>query len=94
MVDKVRDEGKGVRVFDGVRVDILVVLAGTYQSILLWDEEEREHLGGLGWLDFARGEMFVYEASASLVLLRVQGVNFGHFRHKVNIQVDSVVERA
>jgi hypothetical protein len=38
-IDKVGDEGKRVRVFDGVGVYILVVLAGTYQPILLRDEE-------------------------------------------------------
>jgi hypothetical protein len=83
--DEVRDEWEGIHVFDGVRIDISVVLAGTYQSILLWNEEEWGHLGGLGRLDLACGKMFVYEASASLVLLRVQRVYFGHLRHKVCI---------
>jgi hypothetical protein len=40
-VDEVRDKGEGVCVFNGVGVDIPVVLAGTYRPIFLRDKEER-----------------------------------------------------
>jgi hypothetical protein len=36
MVDKVRDEGKGVRIFDGVRVDILVETTNYSLRVLMF----------------------------------------------------------
>jgi hypothetical protein len=36
--------------------------------------------------------MIIHKASASLMLLEVQRIYFGHLRHKVSIEVDSVVE--
>ena len=50
-VHEVGDERKGVGVVDGVFVDITVVLARAESSVLLFDEEERRGLGGVGWTD-------------------------------------------
>jgi hypothetical protein len=91
-VDEVRDEQKRVGVFDGMGVDILVVLAGTYHPILLGDEEEGWHLGGLGRLNLASGKVFVYKAFTGFMFLGVQRVYFGHLRHKASVKVNSMVE--
>ena len=56
---EVGDERKGIGVADGVFVDIAVVLAGAESSILLFDEEERGCLGGIGRADLSRGEVFI-----------------------------------
>jgi hypothetical protein len=40
VIYEVRDERKRVCIFDHVGIDILVVLTGMYQSILLGNEEE------------------------------------------------------
>ena len=40
LVYKVRDEGKGVSVANGVFIDIAVVLAGAESTIFLFDEKE------------------------------------------------------
>ena len=39
-VDKIRDEGKGVSVTDGMFIDVVVMLAGMESSIFLFEEEE------------------------------------------------------
>ena len=52
-VDKVRDEGEGVCVTDGMLVQIVVILAGAEFPILLFDKEERGGLGGVGGTDFS-----------------------------------------
>ena len=52
-VDKVRDEGEGVCVVDGMLIQIAVILAGAEFPILLFDEEERGGLGGVGGTDFS-----------------------------------------
>jgi hypothetical protein len=70
-IDEVGDEGERVRVFNDVRVDIPVVLAGTYRPILFRNEEEREGLGRFGWLDLSSGKVCIYEVSASLMFLWV-----------------------
>ena len=58
-VYEIGDEGKRVGVADSVFVDVAVVLAGAESSILLFDEEEGRGLGGIGWADFSRGEVFI-----------------------------------
>ena len=52
-VNKVRDEGEGVCVTDGMLVQIAVILAGAEFPILLFDKEERGGLGGAGGTDFS-----------------------------------------
>jgi hypothetical protein len=76
VIYEVRDERKRVCIFDHVGIDILVVLTGMYQSILLGNEEEWWCLGELGWLDLACGKMFVHKALASLMLLWIQEVQW------------------
>ena len=44
---------------DGVFVDVAVVLAWAEPSILLFNKEEGRGLGGVGWMDFSRGEVFI-----------------------------------
>ena len=56
---EVGNEGKGVGVADGVFVDVSVVLAGAESAVLLFNKEEGGGLGGIGWTDFSRGEVFV-----------------------------------
>ena len=52
-VNKVRDEGEGVCVVDGMLVQIAVILAGVEFPVLLFDEEERGGLGRVGGTDFS-----------------------------------------
>ena len=47
LVNKVRNEGKGVGVVGGVFTEVSIVLAGTEFAILLLDKEERGCLGGV-----------------------------------------------
>ena len=47
-VDEVRDEGERVGVAGSVFVQVSVVLTGAKTAVLLFDEEERGCLGGIG----------------------------------------------
>jgi hypothetical protein len=47
-VNKVGDEGEGVCVLDGVRVDISVVLAGRTKPSFLWTKKNGDAWGDLG----------------------------------------------
>ena len=51
-VYEIRDEGEQVGVTDSMFVDVSVVLARTESSIFLFDEEERQSLGGVRGADF------------------------------------------
>lgn len=48
LVNEFRDEGEWVAVFDRHFVQLAVVLYGTEQAILLFDEEEGQSEGGFG----------------------------------------------
>ena len=40
-------------------IDVVVVLAGTESSILLFDKEERRCLWRIGQMDLSRGKVFI-----------------------------------
>ena len=60
---------------DGMFVDVTVVLAGAESSILLFNEEERRSLGGVGRADLAGCEVLIQEVSG-FTLVRGEGVYF------------------
>ena len=61
LVYEIGDEGKGVGVADGVFIEVTIVLAWAKSSVLLFDEEERGGLGGVGRADLSGGKVFVEE---------------------------------
>ena len=54
-IDEVRDERERIGVLDGMLIQVVIILAGTEFSILLFDEEERGGLGRVGGVDLSRG---------------------------------------
>ena len=55
LIDRIRDEGEGVGISDGVFIQVVVVLAGMEFPILLLDKKERGGLGGIGGMDLPQG---------------------------------------
>ena len=88
---EVRDERKGVGVADGVFIDVAVVLARAESSILLFDEEERRGLGGVGRADLPRGEVFVQKVFSGFAFIWGEGINFPDLRGKGVIKIDFMI---
>ena len=88
---KVGDERKGVGVADGVFVDVVVVLARAESSILLFDEEERRSLRGVGRADLSRGEVFVKEVFGGFAFIRGEGINFPDLQGEGVIEIDLMI---
>ena len=88
---EVGDERKGVGVADGMFVDVAVILAGAKSSILLFDEEERRGLGGVGWAYLSRGEVFVQKVFGGLAFVWGEGVNFPDLWGKGVVKIDFMV---
>ena len=72
-------------------VDIAIVLAGAESAVLLFDEEEGRSLGGIGWADLPRSEVFVQEIFGGFAFVRGEGVNLPDFRGEGFIEVDFMV---
>ena len=77
-VDEVGNQGEGVCISDSMVVEVSVILARSEASVLFLDEEERGSLGGLGWTDFPRTEVFVDELICSLSFFDRQGIKFSY----------------
>ena len=90
-VHEIRDEGEWVGVADGVFVDVAVVLTGAKSTVLLFNKEERRGLGGVGWADLSRGEVFIQEVLSGFTLVRGEGVHFPDLRGEGIIEIDFMI---
>ena len=91
LIHKVGDEGKGVGVADGVLVDVMVVLAGAESAILFFNKEEGGGLGGIGWADLSRGEVFVQEVLSGFVFVQGEGIYLSDLRGEGVVKIDLMV---
>ena len=60
-IDEVGDMREGISVFDGMQVDVMIVLAGTEHVIFLQNKEEGRHLQGFEGNDLALLQVFINE---------------------------------
>ena len=60
-IDEVGDTREGVSIFDGMGVDVVIVLAGTEHAVFPQDKEEEGCLWGLGGDDLSFLEVFINE---------------------------------
>ena len=79
-VDKIGDQGKGIRVLNSMAIEILVVLARSEATILFFDEEKRRSLGGFGQANFSRAKVFIDELIRSFPFFDREGIEFSYFR--------------
>ena len=76
---------------DSVAVKVVVILAGSEASILFLDKEERRSLGGFGWLDFSRANIFVNKLIRGFPSLDRERVELSYFWDKGFIKVYGMV---
>ena len=71
--------------------DVAVVLAWAEPSVLLFNEEEGRGLGGIGWTDLSRGEVFIQEVLSGLAFVWGEGIYFPDLRGEGVVEIDLVV---
>ena len=91
VVDQFRDEGQGVCIADGMRVQVMIILAGAERTVLLCNKEERSGLWGLGWNDLPGLKVFVNKHLACLLFLWVERVYLRDLRNEQGFKVYGVV---
>ena len=91
LVHKIRDEGEWIGIADGVFVDIAVVLTWAESAVLLFNKEERRGLGGVGWADLSRGEVFIQEVLSGFTLVRGEGVHFPDLWGEGVVEIDLMI---
>ena len=69
----------------------MVVLAGMESTILFVDEEERECLRGVRWMDLSIVKVFLEEVLLSFVFIRRERVDLPDFRGEGVVEVDFVI---
>ena len=72
--DEVGDKREGIHIFDGMFIEISVILDWLEFAILLFDKEEGRSLGGFRWSDSSCLEVFVDKVLAGNYLLWVQQI--------------------
>ena len=86
------DEGKRVGIFDRVLIEIAIILARSQSTVLFLNKETWGGLGGSGFPNLARLEVFIDERLTCYRLLRVHGIGFGYFRDEGFLQLYSMVK--
>ena len=59
-------------------VDIVVILARAKSSVFLFDEEEREGLRRVGWVNLFRGEVLIKEVFGGFSFFRGERIYFSN----------------
>ena len=90
-IDEIRDKGKGVGVSNGMFVQVVVVLARTETTILLFDEEDWECLRGVQGVDLPTVKVFLEEILSGFMFFRGERVNPSNFGSEGVIKVDLVI---
>ena len=90
-VDEVRDQREGVRVSDGVFIEVTIVLAGSESAVLFLDKEEGRCLRGFRRADLPGAKVFINEVIGSLSFFYREGVKFPNLWDKGFTEIDGVV---
>jgi hypothetical protein len=90
-VEKIRDSGKRVGVADGGFVELLIVLAGTERTVLLFDKEEGGGLWGEGMADISFLEVILDEGVEFALLVWRQAVNLPSLWFETGLEIDAMV---
>ena len=72
-------------------VDIAVVLTWVKSAVLLFNKEERRGLGGVGWADLSRGEVFIQEVLSGFMLVWGEGVHFPDLWGEGVVEIDFMI---
>ena len=78
LVNKVRDQRKGVDIFDSVFVQVMIILTRAEGAILLSYKEEWGCLRQLGGSDFSFPKVVLDKLFSSFLFIWRQGVCFSH----------------
>ena len=91
-VDKVGDTRKRISVLNCMRIDVMIVLAGTEHAILLWDKEEGGHLWELGRKDLPFVEILIIERLEGLHFFWIEQIVLHLVRDERVVKFDGVVK--